>query len=108
MDVVDAIAALPVYNFGGVTAEIPLRNYTQADFDNNVPVDENNFVMINAIVVTDTTVDSAAGLNPPANTASGGGSTPNPPPTTLGGGGGSLGFFSVFGLLALAWRRKRA
>ncbi len=108
MDVVDAIAALPVYNFGGVTAEIPLRNYTQADFDNNVPVDENNFVMINAIVVTDTTVDSAAGLNPPANTASGGGSTPNPPPTTLGGGGGSLGVFSVFGLLALAWRRKRA
>jgi peptidyl-prolyl cis-trans isomerase A (cyclophilin A) len=108
MDVVDAIAALPVYDFGGVTAEIPLRNYTQADFDARTPVDENNFVMINAIVVTDTTVDSAAGLNPPANTASGGGSTPNPPPAALGGGGGSLGLFGVFGLIAMAWRRKRA
>jgi peptidyl-prolyl cis-trans isomerase A (cyclophilin A) len=107
MDVVDAIAALPVYDFGGVTAEIPLRNYTQADFDARTPVDENNFVMINAIVVTDTTVDTAAGLNPPANTTIGGGPAPTPPPTASGGGGGSLGFFGVLGLLTLAWRRKR-
>jgi peptidyl-prolyl cis-trans isomerase A (cyclophilin A) len=106
MDVVDAIAALPVYDFGGVTAEIPLRNYTLDDFNNSVPVGEDNFVIINDIIVRDTTVDTAAGLNPPANTA---GSAPSdPPPSGGGGGGGSLGMFALFGMLTLVWRRQRA
>lgn len=105
MDVVDAIAALPRFDFGGATSEIPLRNFTQQDYSNQVPLVEDNFVIITAITVSDSTVDSAAGLNPPANTA--GGPAPTvPPPATSGGGGGSLGFLSLFGML-LVWRRRR-
>ena len=103
MDVVDAIAALPIYNFGGVISETPLRNYTQQDFDNFVDPDENNFVMINAIVVTDTTVDTAAGLNPPLNTVTN--APPAPPAPIDGGGGGSFGWLSLIGLLLLRRRR---
>lgn len=102
MDVVDAIAALPIYDFGGVTSETPMRNYTQQDFDNFVDPDENNFVMINAIVVTDTTVDTAAGLNPPLNTVT---NAPPAPPAPSGGGGGSFGWLSLIGLLLLRRRR---
>jgi peptidyl-prolyl cis-trans isomerase A (cyclophilin A) len=97
MDVVDAIAALPVFDFAGATAEIPLRDYTVTDFNNGVPVDETNLVIINAIVVTDSTVDSAAGLNPPLTT-----NQPDPPGNGGGGGGGgggAFGFLSLFGLL---------
>jgi peptidyl-prolyl cis-trans isomerase A (cyclophilin A) len=105
MNVVDAIAALPRYNFGGATGELPLRNYTQQDFDNNVPVDATHLVIVNAIIVSDSTVDSAAGLNPPANT--GGTVTPPPPPASGGGGGGALGVLSLAGLLVLGRRRRR-
>lgn len=104
MDVVDAIAALPVYDFSGATSEIPLRNYTQQDYDNNEPVDDNHLVMVNAIVVIDTTADTAAGLNPPPNTA---GSNPTPPPSSGGGGGGSIGMLSLLCLLTLVRRRIR-
>jgi peptidyl-prolyl cis-trans isomerase A (cyclophilin A) len=97
MDVVDAIAALPVFDFAGATAEIPLRDYTVTDLNNGVPVDETNLVIINAIVVTDSNVDSAAGLNPPLTT-----NQPDPPGNGGGGGGGgggAFGFLSLFGLL---------
>lgn len=103
MDVVDAIAALPRYNFGGATQELPLRNYTQTDFNNNVTVDDTHLVIISAVVVSDSTVDSAAGLNPPVNTA-----TPTNPPPTLGGdsgGGGHFGFAGLIALLLLVRRR---
>ena len=107
MDVVDAIAALPVYDFGGVTSETPMRNYSQQDYDNFVDPDENNFVMINAIVVIDTTVDTAAGLNPPLNTASNPPPAPPAPPTSSGGGGGSFGVLSLLGLTLAVRRRIR-
>jgi peptidyl-prolyl cis-trans isomerase A (cyclophilin A) len=104
MDVVDAIAALPVFDFGGATGEIPLRNYTATDFTNGVPVDETHLVIINAIIVSDSTVDSAAGLNPPLTT-----NQPNPPGNGGGGGGGggAFGFLSLFGLLLAALRIRR-
>ena len=97
MDVVDAIAGLPVYNFSGATSELPLRNYTATDFSNGVTVDDNHLVLISAIIVSDSTVDSAAGLNPPANTS-------NEPdgPTLDGNGGGGGGAFGLLGLLTLA------
>ncbi|MEM7278056.1 MAG: peptidylprolyl isomerase [Pseudomonadota bacterium] len=103
MDVVDAIAALPRFNFGAPTDELPLRNYTQTDFNNNVSVDDTHLVIISAVVVSDSTVDSAAGLNPPVNTAP----PPAPPPTLGGGGGGggSVGFLGLFGLLFVMRRR---
>ncbi|MCH8073133.1 MAG: peptidylprolyl isomerase [Proteobacteria bacterium] len=99
MDVIDAIAALPTYDFGAPTGDLPLRNYTANDFANNVPLDSTHLVIVNAIVISDSTVDSAAGLNPPLNTANTGGGAPPPPPTASGGGGG--GSFGIFGLLAL-------
>ena len=59
--------------------------------------------MINAIVVTDTTVDTAAGLNPPLNTVTN--APPAPPAPIDGGGGGSFGWLSLIGLLLLRRRR---
>jgi peptidyl-prolyl cis-trans isomerase A (cyclophilin A) len=103
MDVVDAIAALPVYDFGGATGSIPLRNYTADDYNNGVPVDDTHFVVISAVVVSDSTVDSASGLNPPLTTnqsgSSGGGGG--------GGGGGAFGVFSLLVLLLVSGLRLR-
>ena len=97
MDVIDAIAALPIYNFGSPVNALPLRDYTQTDFDAQVPIDDSNFVIVTAVIVSDSTVDSAAGLNPPLNTADS-----IPPPTNGGGGGGGGGGgFGFLGLLAL-------
>lgn len=98
MDVVNAIAALPKYNLGSSIAEIPLRNYVAND-----PLDDTNLVIVTAIIVSDSTVNSAAGLNPTPNTAinNNGGNTGGG-----GGGGGSFGFLALAGLL-LARRVRR-
>jgi len=102
MDVVDAIAALPTYNFGSPTEELPLRNYTANDFNNNVPVDDTHLVIIDEVIISDSTEDSAAGLNPPVNAAANAPPPPPPPaPAPTGGGGGGGGSFGLFGLLAL-------
>ena len=99
MDVVDAIGALPVYNFGGALTEMPLREYSQTDFDNQVAPDDSNFVVINAVVVTDTTVDSAAGLNPTPNTLINSGGNGGNAGNGGGGGGGGLGLLTLLALL---------
>ncbi len=49
MDVVDAIAALPTFPFAPPFNEIPLRDYTVADFLAMVPVTEDHFVIVHAI-----------------------------------------------------------
>ncbi|MCA1660332.1 MAG: peptidylprolyl isomerase, partial [Verrucomicrobiaceae bacterium] len=52
MTVVDAIAALPRYNFsgsGGAFSSLPLRNYSQADYNSNKPVTVPNLVSIPGI-----------------------------------------------------------
>jgi peptidyl-prolyl cis-trans isomerase A (cyclophilin A) len=100
MDVIDAIAALPIYDFGVPFNAVPLRDYTQFDFDTFITVDDRHLVIVNAIIVSDSTVDSAAGLNPEPNTSNTGGDTP-PPTTNGGGGGGGGGSFGLFGLFAL-------
>jgi hypothetical protein len=58
--------------------------------------------MVSAIVISDSTVNSAAGLSPVVNTAN------SPPPASGGGGGGgSLGIFTLLFLL-LTRRFRRA
>ena len=99
MDVLDDIAALPRFNLGGALTEIPLRGDT-----NNNPLDETNYVIVNSVTIFDSTVDSAAGLNPPLSTANSGGGT-LPPPSSGGGGGGGFGIFALLGLL-LAYRYR--
>jgi len=104
MDVIDALAALPTYAFASPFSELPLQNFSAADFSNGVEVDNTHLIIVTAITVLDSTVDSAgaAGLNPTPTTV-GGGTTP--PPAAGGGGGGSLGLFALFGLFLV--NRKR-
>ena len=68
MQVVDAIAALSLLNGGGAFSELPIRSYTQTDVDNDVPITDDNLVVVSDIVVTDSAADTAASLNPTPNT----------------------------------------
>lgn len=100
MDVVTAIANLQTFDLGGALAAIPLRDYSSDDFNNNVPVEEEHLILVSAIIVTDSTVDSAAGLNPtPTTRGSGGGNGGG------GGGGGAFGFWMALALLSMQMRR---
>ena len=94
MDVIDNIAGLPRYDFGTAFTDLPLQNYSAADFGNNVPVDNTHLVIVTAVNVADTTVDSAAGLNPTPTTR-------NTTPPGNGGGGGGGGSFALLSLLGL-------
>ena len=106
MDVVDAIAALPTFAFSSPFADLPLQNYTQTDFDNLLAIDDTHLMIVTAIIISDSTVDSAAGLNPQMNTstASGGGGLGGG--GGGGGGGGAIGFFGLLALI-LAWPMYR-
>lgn len=94
MTIIDALAALSTYNLGGAFAELPLQDYTATDFANMVVPDNTNFVIVTGITVTDTTVDTAAGLNPTPNTSNSGGGN-------NGGGNGGGGGFGLLALIAL-------
>ena len=91
MTTVDAIAALPTYNQGGVFSNIPLQNYTTGN-----AVVLSNLIVITSITIKDSTVDSAgvAGLNPPLSTRNNNGGGGNG-----GGGGGSFDLLFLLGLL---------
>jgi cyclophilin family peptidyl-prolyl cis-trans isomerase len=101
MTVVDTIAAVPTFNGVFGFDDFPLQNFDVAN-----PVMNDNLIIVTGITVTDTTVDSAAGLNPTLTTRgdTGGGDTIG---GGGGGGGGSLGWLSLCGLLALGRRRYR-
>ena len=105
MAVVDDIEALPAYAFAAPFGELPLRDYTADDFTNAVVVNNTHLIIVTAITVIDSTVDSAgvAGLNPTptTNTGTGGGGVPD----TGGGGGGSFGILALLGLL-MAGRKR--
>lgn len=109
MGVIDAIAALPTFAFQSPFGEIPLANYSNQDFTDGVTPDATHLVIVNAVVITDPTVDSAgaAGLSPTLNKSS----TPTPtptPPAAGGGGGGSFGIIGLLGLLVACRRRLSA
>ena len=96
MDVVDAIAAVQTYNGVSGYDDFPLQNFTAP------PIVRDNYVIVNSITVIDTTIDSAAGLNPTPTTAGKGGGGNG------GGGGGGFGLFALTGLLVLGRSRYRA
>jgi len=69
MDVVDAIAALSTFIFPTPFSEIPLRDYSADDPTDDLTVlTDANFVIVNAVVVTDAAVDTAANLDLTENT----------------------------------------
>jgi len=68
LDTIDTIAALPVFNFGGPWAQLPLDNYTSDDYANGVDYTDNNLVIIYAIEIIDSAPDTAANLTPVENT----------------------------------------
>jgi peptidyl-prolyl cis-trans isomerase A (cyclophilin A) len=96
MQMVDAIAALTLLNGGGAFGELPIRNYTQTDVENEVPITNDNLVVISDIVSTDAAADTAANLNPTLNTLlnspTGGGSSDS-------SGGGAIGWLLLLGVV---------
>ena len=103
MAIIDAMAALSIFNFGSPLNELPLRNYTATDSTKGVPRTDKNYVMILGVVVLDANVDSAASLTPAKTTytpSTGGGSSPS-------GGGGSMGWASLLVLALLGFSRSR-
>lgn len=106
MDVVDAIAALPLFDVGSPIDAIPLRNYTSTDLANNVAIGANHLVIITAVVIADSTVDSSAQLEPTVNMA-----TAGPPPPVFrdvgSGGRGASGILPLLGLIVVIRRRLR-
>lgn len=95
MAVVEAIAALPRYNFTGIT-DLPLINYSNSDRDDNKPLVSDNLVTIESVVVVDARVNTVAGLTQVPTTA---------PQPSEDSSGGSMGWWLLFGAMAL--RRKK-
>lgn len=93
MQVVDAIAGVNVFSYASPFTDIPLRNFTTSDFENEVALTDDNLIVITDIVVTDATIVSNPDLDPKVNTlinASSGGS-----------GGGAFGWLMLCAALGL-------
>lgn len=97
MQVVDEIAQLQRFNFGGAFAELPLRDFSTADAQNNQVPDEDNLVIITDIVVIDPARITNSNLNPARNTLI---NANNTRPAEQGGGG-SLNFLFLIGLACI-------
>lgn len=54
MDVVNQIAALQTFAYGGPFGELPLRDYTTSDYQSQKPLEIDNLVVINSATVTGT------------------------------------------------------
>jgi len=111
MDVLDAINALPKFAFQSPFDSIPLRDYTQQNFTDNVAPTDRHLVVVTSIVVIDGAANTAASLSPAPNTLIN--QTTTTPPTTTassggGGGGGAMGLGSLLslGLLSILRRRR--
>lgn len=102
MEVVDAIAGLQRFSFPGIT-DLPLLNYSSSDRDDNKPLVAANLVTIESIVIVDGRANTAASLNPVANTAAGSGGGGN---TDDGGSSGSFGWLSLLAAMLLVARRR--
>jgi peptidyl-prolyl cis-trans isomerase A (cyclophilin A) len=106
MTVVDAMNALQIFNMGPGIAEIPLRNYTTQNANNQVPVTDQHLVIITSIIVLNPAVNTVAGLLQVPNTLIDQ-PPPTPDPDTGGGGATGLGSLLLLGALNL-WRQCRS
>ncbi|WP_041523819.1 peptidylprolyl isomerase [Gilvimarinus agarilyticus] len=113
MAIIDAMAELPRGNFTPeefinniALDEMPVRDYEQEDYDDNLLPTEDHIVLVQNIVVLDAAVDTAADLDPmpttrddsePDNGGNNGGS---------GGGGGSVSWLMLLGLLGAGIARR--
>jgi len=105
MDVVDSIAALSRFNFGNAFIEIPLRDYSTADANNNVVPDDSNIVIISDIVVIDSASVTNPDLRPPRNSSNNPVSMPTPPANDSSGG--TLNILLLIGLCAVSAMRAK-
>lgn len=96
MIVIESIADLPTYNFGGAYASIPLQN------NDSHSITADNAVIIDTIAITDTATDSASELEPILNTRQNSESTSS---SSSSSGAGGLGFLSIFILIGLGLSR---
>ena len=96
MAVVDAIAALPRFSFNGIS-DLPLRNYTNSDRDDDKPLVADNLVTIESMVVVDARTNTVAGLTQVPTTAV---------PQDNDDSGGSFGWL-LLPLSLLALRRRK-
>jgi peptidyl-prolyl cis-trans isomerase A (cyclophilin A) len=97
MQIVDAIASLSRVNRGGAFAEFPIRNINDAEFN------DDDVVLIEDIVVTDSAIDTNSNIAPVINTRIN-------QPTTDGnadsGGGGSTFWLALMTLCSIQVRRR--
>jgi cyclophilin family peptidyl-prolyl cis-trans isomerase len=105
MAVIDTIAAMPTANKGGAYREIPLE-------DTSAAITQDNTVVIDTITVIDTTIESAAALEPALNPVTSSANNPdsnsdsNPdisPNNSSSSSAGSLGFLLTTLLASLGF-----
>ena len=96
MAVVEAIAALPRYNFNGIS-DLPLVNYSNTDRDDNKPLVSDNLVTIESVVVVDARQNTVAGLTLVPTTA---------PAASDDSSGGSVSWWWLL-LSILMYHRKK-
>ncbi|WP_111978029.1 peptidylprolyl isomerase [Algibacillus agarilyticus] len=110
MEIVDAMAAVPIFTYASPFGEVPLRNFSETDRNNNEPVTDSQFILIESIEIVNANVDTAADLTLIENTTAT--STPDnggtdTPATGGSSSGGSANWFMVM-LLMLGITRKFA
>lgn len=95
MVIMDSIAAVSVTNKGGAYTSIPLENTSGG-------ITQENAVVIDTIVVTDTTVESAADLEPVINPVDNSTNSSN-----FSNGSGSFNFILISLLASLGFIRRK-
>jgi len=95
MVIMDSIAAVSVANKGGAYTSIPLENTSGG-------ITQDNAVVIDTIVITDTTVESAADLEPVINQVDNSTNSSN-----FSNGSGSFSFLLISLLASLGFIRRK-
>ena len=101
MQILDSIADLNRFNLGGATNSIPLRNYTETDAVNQVPITDEHLVIISDIVIIDATPVTNPDLNPTLNTLINTPTQPTPGVPDEGSSGGAFGGKQSIALVCL-------